>query len=39
MSASFRPTGVCLSLDRPKLTPDDIKNLEEAMKKAAAAKE
>jgi arylsulfatase len=30
---------VTLSIDRPKLTPEDIKKLEEAMTKAAAAKE
>jgi arylsulfatase len=39
----FRFTGrinkVTLTLDRPKLTPEDIKKLKEAMKKAAAAKE
>jgi arylsulfatase len=30
---------VTLTIDRPKLSPEDIKKLEEAMKKAAAAKE
>ena len=30
---------VTLALDRPKLTPDDIKKLEEAMKKAESARE
>ena len=39
----FKFTGtikkISLSLDRPKLTPADVKTLEEAAKKAAAAKE
>lgn len=30
---------ITLKIDLPKLTPEDIKKLEEAMKKAAAAKE
>ena len=30
---------ITLTIDRPKLTPEDIKKLEEAMKKAAAGKE
>jgi len=39
----FKFTGtikkITLNLDRPKLSPEDIKKLEEAMKKAAAGKE
>jgi arylsulfatase len=39
----FKFTGkinkITLSIDRPKLTPEDIKKLQEAQKKAAAAKE
>jgi len=30
---------ITLTIDRPKLSPEDIKKLEEAQKKAAAAKE
>ncbi|MBV8084804.1 MAG: arylsulfatase, partial [Chloroflexi bacterium] len=39
----FKFTGqirkITLSIDRPKLTPEDVRKLEEAMKKAGAAKE